>query len=328
MSGVKLIMREPTRILVTGGAGFIGSHVVNMLLNAGYEVRVIDNLSTGKLANIRDCVKSGKVDLFRGDIRESEVVRKCVDGVDAVIHLAAITSVTFSLGHPSLTFETNVMGTLNLLNSCLEENVKRFILFSSCSVYGEPMYLPIDENHLTHPVTPYAESKLVAERYCGIFQEEHGLETAILRLFNVYGPRQGLSDCSGVVAQFVEQVRRGLPLVICGDGSQTRDFVHVWDVAEAVLRALKNENVAGEIFNIAYGKPYSLNELAKTVLEVADVDLDIVYDKPRVGDLKHSFADISKARELLGYRPKLPLENGLQALFWGFDNGVRECVKC
>ena len=308
-------MCELTRILVTGGTGFVGSHVVDRLLNAGCEVRVIDNLSTGKYANIHDCMKSGKVSFVKGDIRESEVVRKCVHDVDAVVHLAAVTSVPFSIKHPSLTYETNVTGTLNLLNSSLKGKVKKFIFVSSSAVYGEPKYFPVDENHTTCPISPYAASKLAAERYCTLFQKEHGLRTVILRLFNVYGPRQGFSDYDGVTAQFIERARHKLPLVIYGDGFQTRDFVHVWDVADATMRTLKNGNADGEVFNIAFGKPTSINELAKTVIEVAETDLDIIYGEPRLGDLKHSFADISKARKSLGYKPKVPLENGLQTLF-------------
>lgn len=308
-------MSGHTKILVTGGAGFIGSHIVDRLVNANYEVRVIDDLFTGKFANVHDHMKSGKVGFVKGDVREREVVRKCVHDVDVVIHLAAVSNVSFSIKHSSLTHEINVGGTLNLLDSCLNGNVKKFIFISSCSVYGEPNYLPIDEDHPTRPISPYATSKLAAERYCRIFQKEHGLKTVILRLFNVYGSRQALGDYSGVITQFVERVIRELPLIVYGDGCQTRDFVHVWDVADTVLKTLKNGNGEGEVFNIAFGKSTSLNELAKTVLKLADANLDIIYEKPRPADLKHSFADISKARKLLGYRPKIPLENGLRTLF-------------
>lgn len=309
-------MQESNQILVTGGAGFIGSHVVDRLVDAGYTVRIIDNLSTGKLAYVDDQRKSGQVSFVKGDIRELEVVRKCVHDVDAVIHLAAITNVPFSVKHPSLTYETNVAGTLNLLNSCVDREVEKFIFISSCSVYGEPDYLPVDENHPTRPVSPYAASKLAAEHYCRIFHERWP-RTIVLRLFNVYGPRQCLGDYGGVIGRFVERMRRRLPLVIYGDGSQTRDFVHVWDVAEAIVQMLEAGDVSGEIFNVGYGKPVSLNELARAVLKFADVDLDVVYEQSRLGDLKHSFADISKAEKMLSYKPKLPLEDGLQTCLTG-----------
>jgi UDP-glucose 4-epimerase len=306
-------MRELTRVLVTGGAGFIGSHVVDRLVGSGCEVIVVDNLSAGVLANIEEHVREGRVCFVRGDIRDSETVGKCVHGVDAVVHLAAVTSVPFSVEHPALTFENNVDGTLNLLNWCVKVGVGRFVFVSSCSVYGEPNYLPVDEKHPTCPCSPYASSKLEGERQCRNFEERYGLETVALRLFNVYGPRQGLSSYSGVVTQFVNRARQGSALVIFGDGRQTRDFVHAYDVADAVLRSLKGES-DGEVFNIGSGRPTSLNSLAKSVLNLAGANLDIVYEKPRVGDVKASFADISKAEKQLDYKPIVPLEKGLRSM--------------
>lgn len=298
---------------MTGGAGFIGSHVVDSLVSSGYEVIVIDNLSTGKLENINSHVEEGRITFVMGDLRDADFVQKSVHDVDAVIHLAAITSVPFSITHPSLTHQVNVDGTTSLLNSCVSSNVRRFIYVSSCAVYGESRYLPIDERHPTNPISPYAASKLAAERQCGIFSQLHKFSTVVLRLFNVYGSRQD-SGNQGVVAQFVERAKRGLPLIIYGDGSQTRDFVNVEDVTRAVLGALRSGNGEGRIFNIAYGKATTLNDLAKTVLKVAETDLELIYEKPRAGDLLQSFADISEARRTLGYNPRISLEDGLRPL--------------
>jgi UDP-glucose 4-epimerase len=303
-----------SKILVTGGAGFIGSHVVDRLVRSGYGVRVIDNLSTGKVVNIADHVGSSRVDFVEGDIRDLKVAGDCVDGVDAVVHLAGVVSVPFSVEYPILTREANVDGTVNLLGLAVQKGVKRFVFASSCSVYGESKYLPIDERHPTCPSSPYASSKLSAEGYCRAFDEAYGLPIVILRLFNVYGSQHGLSAYSGVVIQFADRIRRGLPLVIFGDGSQTRDFVHVWDVADLFLQVLEKDEFAGGVFNIGSGQSTSMSVLANAFVELAGKDLGVVYEKPRVGDVKHSFADVSKAKKVLGYVPKITLERGLRDL--------------
>jgi UDP-glucose 4-epimerase len=305
-------MRE--NVLVTGGAGFIGSHLVDSLVNCGYGVKVVDDLSTGKLSNIEGHLRSGMVDFVRGDIKDLELVKKCVHGVDVAIHLAAITSVPFSVENPHFTYDTNVGGTLNLLTSCAEEKVGKFVFVSSCAVYGEPTYLPVDEKHSTCPISPYAESKLAAELFCLGFHERQLLKAVVLRLFNVYGPRQGANDYSGVITRFIDRCRQGLPLIVYGDGSQTRDFVHVRDVVEAVLASLENGSTWGEALNIGSSVPISVLELAKTVSELTGSSFEILYDRSRLGDIKNSYADISKAKNLLGYRPKLSLREGIRAL--------------
>ena len=302
------------KVLVTGGAGFIGSHVVDRLVKDGYAVRVIDDLSTGRLDNIKGHLSSGRVDFVKGDIRDASLVRKRLDGVSMVVHLAALTSVPFSVENPDLTFDVNLLGTLNLLRSSIEARVDRFVFVSSCAVCGDPEFLPVNEEAPTNPISPYAESKLVAERYCLGFNERQLLRSVVLRFFNVYGPRQGMNDYSGVITRFIDRTRHKLPLVIYGDGSQTRDFVNVHDVAEAVLASMKSSKVEGEVFNIGSGKPTTINELAKTVLELAGVDLKICYENSRAGDIKDSYADISKAKKFLGYEPKVSLKAGLQAL--------------
>jgi UDP-glucose 4-epimerase len=301
-------------VLVTGGAGFIGSHLVDRLVSSGYDVRVLDNLSTGKLSNIQAHVENGKVDFVEGDITNLEAVKKSVHGVDAVLHLAAVTSVPFSVKNPALTFETNVGGTLNLLASLARERIGKFVFVSSCAVYGEPNYLPVDENHPTNPISPYAESKLLGERYCLGFHENKLLKATVLRFFNVYGLRQGLNDYSGVITQFVDRLKQGLPLTVYGDGSQTRDFINVLDIVNAALCSLEKENAEGQVFNVGSGKPTSINELAKKVLSIAVSDLRIVYEAPRESDVKCSYADVSKAARLLGFKPEVALNDGLSEI--------------
>ena len=308
-------MCQAMKVLVTGGAGFIGSHVVDRLVNEGHEVRVIDNLSTGKLKNIDSHFLSGKVDLVNGDIRDAELVRKVVHGVEAVVHLAAVTSIPFSIENPDFTFETNVTGTMNLLDACVEQKVDKFVFISSCSIYGEPKYLPVDELHSASPISPYAESKLMGEQLCLDFHEKKLIRSMILRLFNVYGPRQGINDYSGVITRFIDRCRQRLPLIINGDGSQTRDFVNVQDVVEAVIQAIWNETAEGEVFNIGFGTPTSIIELAKDVIELTGLNTEILFNKPRLGDIQDTFANISKAKKLLRYTPKLSLKDGLSALF-------------
>jgi len=307
-------MPENMKVLVTGGAGFIGSHLVDRLITEGYSVRVIDNLSTGKMENIQHHIDSGKVDFVKGDIQNAALVKTCVHNVDAVIHLAAITSVPFSVENPDLTYENNVAGTVNLLIASAKEKVLKFVFISSCAVYGEPCYLPIDENHSRNPISPYAGSKLAAEQFCLGFHKKQLLKATVLRLFNVYGPRQGVNDYSGVITHFINRSRQQLSLIIHGDGSQTRDFVYVLDVAEAIMSSLKTQATDGEVFNIGFGKPTSVYELAQTVLALVGLDAAISYEKPRLGDIKDSYANISKAEKLLGYTPAVSLVNGLRAL--------------
>ncbi|MGD0644417.1 MAG: SDR family NAD(P)-dependent oxidoreductase [Candidatus Bathyarchaeia archaeon] len=306
--------KDKTRVLVTGGAGFIGSHLVDRLVNVGYEVRVVDDLSAGRLDNIAVPLSGGGVDFVRGDVRDVSLVSKCVEGVDVVVHLAALTSVPFSVLHPDLVFDVNLVGTLNLLRACADVGVGRFVFVSSCAVCGDPEFLPVREEHRTDPISPYAESKLLGERYCLGFGERRLLGSVVLRFFNVYGPRQGMNDYSGVITRFINRVKQGEPLVVYGDGSQTRDFVSVYDVVDAVLASMRSSEAEGQVFNVGSGKPTSINELAKTILALAGVDLMIRYEKPRAGDIKDSYADISKAKKLLGYAPHVCLRDGLWAL--------------
>ncbi len=321
-------MQSFPRVLVTGGAGFIGSHLADKLVKMQCEVSVVDNLYTGKVENLQLHLEDGKTEFFKGDIRDGKLVNKLVRSVNAVVHLAAISSMPVSVKDPVLTNDVNVNGTLNLLNACVNANVQKLIFISSCAVYGEPSCLPINEKHLAQPLSPYAASKVAAEAYCKAFSEVYGLETVVLRLFNVYGSRQREEDTySGVITKFVNNLIYGKPLVVYGDGNQTRDFVYVEDVAEAVWLALERGNANGEAFNIGSGRPTSINELARLLIEIFGVEAQIVYEKARVGDLKQSYADIAKAEKALGYKPKMALEHGLGSLMVELKGKASECLE-
>ena len=302
------------RALVTGGAGFIGSHLVDRLVDAGYGVRVVDDLSTGSLENIRGHLSGGGVEFVEGDVRDASVVERCVDGVGVVFHLAAVTSVPFSVENPKVTFDVNVNGTVNLLRSCSKVKCK-LVFASSCAVYGEPVFLPVTEEHPTDPISPYAESKLAAEKYCLGFCEKELCDAVVLRFFNVYGPRQGLSEYSGVIRLFVDRCKRKLPLVVYGDGEQSRDFVHVSDVLEALVRSAECEAAVGEVINVGTGEPTTVNELAEAFLELSGLDVGVSREAERAGEVKQSYADTSKAENLLGFHPKVCLKDGLRDLF-------------
>ena len=307
-------MPEKIMVLVTGGAGFIGSHVVDRLITQGYSVRVLDDLSSGNLANIGEHLSSGAVEFVEGDIRDEKIVKSTLKGVDVVIHLAALISVPLSIQNPELTFDVNLSGTSNLLRSSVQEGIGKFVFASSCAVYGDTKVLPINETVKVNPISPYADSKLLGERYCLGFSERKLLKSVILRFLNVYGPRQGMNDYSGVITKFMDRIKKKEPLLIYGDGLQTRDFVNVADVVDAILAAMIVEGVEGEVFNVGSGKPTSVNELAKTILDLAGLDLEICYESSRAGDIKDSYADISKAQTCLGFEPKVSLRDGLRML--------------
>ena len=313
-SYLRILTEKGKSVLVTGGAGFIGSHVVDRLVDEGCRIRVLDDLSSGSLENIRGHVEGGVVDFVEGDIRDAELVKRCVGGVDVVVHLAAQVSVPLSVERPDLTYDVNVEGTLNLLVCSAKQRVGKFVFASSCAVYGEPEYLPVDEDHPNRPISPYAETKLAGEKYCCGFNDVLLLPVVALRFFNVYGTRQGFSEYAGVITKFFERSRRGLPLVVHGDGSQTRDFVNVQDIVSAIMCAIECDEADGKVVNVGFGEPTTINELARTVLDLCDSDEAVAYEEARAGDVKHSYADISLARRLLGYEPKVSLREGLSRL--------------
>jgi len=307
---------EYSRVLVTGGAGFIGSHLVDKLLQDGFEVIVLDNFSSGRIGNIKHHIKDRMFRMIEGDIREEKVVRRAVKGVEVVIHEAAISSVEGSIKNPIKTNDINVNGTLNLLNLSIKEGVKRFVFASSASVYGD-LNPPLREDSQPKPMSPYAVSKLSGEYYCKIFHKIYGLETICLRYFNVYGPRQRKGPYSSVISNFINSLKKDRPPVIFGNGLQTRDFIYASDVVEASLIALKSEEGIGEVFNIATGKPITINELAKTLIELkGKSSLRPIYAGPRKGDIKHSYADVDKAERILKFKARVSLEEGLKHLLF------------
>lgn len=304
-----------SEILVTGGAGFIGSHIVDRLLDEGFKVRVLDNLSTGEIKNLAQHQNKKSFQFIEGDIRNFDLVKKTVKGVDAVFHEAALVSVTRSVENPLLSKEINVTGTVNLLKACVDAHVKRFVYASSCAVYGDTETLPNHENLAPKPLSPYAVDKLAAENYAKVFHNVYGLETASLRYFNVYGPRQKHGPYSGVISIFINRLLKNKPPIIYGDGEQTRDFINVKDVVEANMFALSKRKAVGEVFNISTGEATTINKLTETIQKIMDkTSLKPVHAEPRPGDIKHSYGDISKARRNLEYEPKVQLEKGLSEL--------------
>jgi nucleoside-diphosphate-sugar epimerase len=309
-------LKKINKVLVTGGAGFIGSHLVDRLLCEGFEVTILDDFSSGQMQNISAHVNLKEFHLVRGDIRDFGLSKKVVEDVDAVFHEAALVDVPLSIKNPILFNDVNLMGTLNLLRASLDSDVRRFVFASSAAVYGDSKPTKKRENTLCKPISPYAVSKLAAEHYVKLFNELYGLETVSLRYFNVYGPRQFAgSSYNAVITAFISRVLNGQPPIIYGDGKQTRDFVHVDDVVSANMLALKNKNAVGEVFVIASGTAISVDGLAKRLQKITNTErLKPVFAEPRVGDIRHCSADISKAENLLGFRPKILLEDGLSSL--------------
>jgi nucleoside-diphosphate-sugar epimerase len=309
------MVQANSRALVTGGAGFIGSHMVDKLVEAGAEVTVLDNLDTGRMENIAQHKGNRNFRFVKGDIRDFGLVKKLVKDVDAVFNLAAIASVQLSVEDPLLVNDVNVKGTLNLLKASADSDVKRFVQASSAAVYGDAQTLPVREDFMPKPLSPYAVSKLAAESYAMVFNRVYGLETVCLRFFNVYGPRQANNPYSGVITIFVNDLLGNLPPRIFGDGEQTRDFVFVDDVVSATMLALTERCAVGEIFNVASGKATSINEIVRILQELMGKEsLKPVHEEAREGDIRHSWASIEKAKALLGYDPMFTLEKGLGEL--------------
>ncbi|MEM2851497.1 MAG: SDR family oxidoreductase [Candidatus Bathyarchaeia archaeon] len=319
------MLMENIRALVTGGCGFIGSHLVEALLYRNCDVIVLDDLSTGKRENLKVFERCRNLTFIRGDVRNLDLVRAAVKDVEVIFHMAAIPSVPRSIGNPLLTHEVNVTGTLNVLKAGLDAKVKRIVYASSSSVYGDVEFLPRKENMPTFPISPYGVSKLAAEQYCKAFYRVYGLPTVCLRYFNVYGPRQTYGPYSGVITIFINKALKGEPPVIYGDGEQTRDFTSIVDVVKASFLAAKNKQAVGEIFNIATGKPTTINLLARKILKLCGRnDIKPKYAPPRPGDVRFSYADISKAQKILGYNPSIELDEGLANLIEWFQVEVRK----
>lgn len=299
------------RVLVTGGAGFIGSHIATRLLETGRDVRVIDNFATGRRSNLAHLV--GEVDVVEGDIRNLGELRGAVHGCDAIVHLAAVPSVPRSIADPATSHEANATGTLNVLMAARDAGASRVVFASSSSIYGSAAELPKHEGLTPLPISPYAVSKLAGESYCRSFYQVYGLETVALRYFNVFGPRQDpQSEYSAVIPRFIWAYRHGEPPVIYGDGEQSRDFTYVENVVRANLAALEVKAIGGRVYNIACGHRITLNELAESLRREVGCDVEPVHGPDRAGDVRHSMADISRARSELGYEPAVSLEDGVR----------------
>lgn len=293
------------KICVTGGAGFIGSHLVDRLLNDGYEVIAVDNLLTGKLENIAHNLGKTRFQYVNCDIRDSKSIKNLIKDVDAIFHQAALTSIGMPTRKPTFLNSINVSGTLNLLETAAESKVKRFVYASSAAVYGD-VSSPQREDMTPKPTSFYGFSKLVGENYVKLYHETYGLDTVCLRYFNVYGLRQNISNqYSDVITKFIGRLLSDKHLIVYGDGVQSRDFISVKDVVEANLLALESKNAVGESFNIGTGTSTSIRELAKMLLKLMNKnDAKILYSKPRPGDIRYSLADITKAKKILGFSPK------------------------
>lgn len=300
------------RVLVTGGCGFIGSHLVRRLLEDGANVRVLDNLATGRLSNLGDLL--AEVDLVEGDLRSYERVSNAVRGCEVVYHQAALPSVPRSVQDPLTSSSVNAAGTQNVLLAARDEGVRRVVAASSSSVYGFNPALPKREDMATLPMSPYAVDKLASEGYCRSFQRVYGLDTVVLRYFNVFGPYQDPnSQYSAVIPKFITAALEGTAPTVHGDGNQSRDFTFVADVVGAnLLAAGAPPAAAGEVFNIACGNRTSLNEMLEMLGELTGGMIEPIYDEARVGDVPHSQADISKAREGLGFEPAYHFSDGLR----------------
>jgi len=298
-------------MLVTGGAGFIGSHIAERLLDTGHEVRVLDNFSTGRRENLEPF--EGRAEIMEGDIRDLDTVRRAADSVDVVFHEAALASVPRSVDDPITSNEVNVLGTLNLLVAARDAGARRLVYASSSSIYGDSAELPKREDMNPAPQSPYATSKLAGEHYCRVFSGLYDLDCVALRYFNVFGPRQDPhSQYAAVVPLFVTALLEGRLPVIYGDGEQSRDFTYVSNVVDANMLAADCEGCSGQVLNAACGSTVTVNELFGKLKDLVGTSGTPDYQAPRPGDVKHSFADIRKAREVLGFDPKIGFEDGLR----------------
>ena len=301
------------KVLVTGGAGFIGSHIVTRLVREAHDVRVFDNLSTGKLENLAHVASD--VNVVVGDIRDEGAVGRAAAGVDLVFHEAAIVSVPYSVEHPRETHAVNVLGTLNVALAARDAGAKRLVFACSAAVYGEDPELPKREAMRPVPVSPYGVEKIAGEQYLHAFSAIYGIETVSLRYFNVFGPRQDPSSAySGVISIFADRILRGAELKVYGDGKQTRDFVFVDNVVDANMLAATTVGVSGRAYNVACGRSTTLLELGALLGDVSGKVPRIVHAEPRLGDVRDSVADISLARAELGYAPRVTVRDGLAAL--------------
>jgi len=310
--------------LVTGGGGFIGSNLVRAALERGRPVRVLDNFSTGFRANLEEVADA--IDLMEGDLRDPDTCRRACEGAGVVLHQAAVPSVPRSMEHPQESFDANTVGTHNLLMAARDAGVRRLVFAASSSAYGAGEDLPKRESMPLLPVSPYAAAKAAGELYAATFCRAFGLETVSLRYFNVFGPRQDpTNQYAGVIAAFATRMLRGRQPVIFGDGAQSRDFTYIDNVIHANLLAAQAPKLSGEVVNIGCGQAIDLNRMVAVFNEILGTDFEPTYEPPRPGDVKHSLADISAARRLLGYEPQVDFTDGLRETIdwyrWAIETG-------
>lgn len=303
-----------SKFMVTGGAGFIGGHITELLVSEGHEVVVFDDFSTGSMNNLT--AVADKIEIVRGDIRDIAALNDAMRGVDFVMHQAAEISNTRSIEDPAWANDVNVSGTLNVLISARDAGVKRLTMASSCAIYGDTGAQPQREDFLPHPLSPYGASKICGEHYLSVFHQIYGLETVRLRYFNVFGPRQSpKSQYAAAIPIFIDRILHGKELHIYGDGKQTRDFVFVKDVARANYLACTVPQAAGEVFNISGEQSVDLNEVVDGLKKLAGREVEVIYDAPKLGDIKYSSSDPSKSRSILGYAPSVSFAEGLKSTF-------------
>ena len=299
------------QVVITGGGGFIGSHLAAHLLEQGYRVRVLDNFATGRRSNVT--ALGGEVELIEGDIQSYERVNRAVAGCEVVFHQAALPSVPRSVQDPLTSNATNVIGTLNVLLAARDQGARRVVYASSSSVYGANPALPKREDMPALPISPYATAKLAGEGYARSFHGVYSLETVALRYFNVFGPRQDpTSQYAAVIPNFITALLTGQPPVIFGDGEQSRDFTYVANVVDANMLAMEADGVSGKVYNVACGERVTLNRLVSELCDLLGSDVEPLYAAPRLADIKHSLADLTRTRRELGYEPSVPLREGLE----------------
>ena len=312
--------------LVTGGAGFIGSHLVEALISAGCRVAVLDNLSTGNFANLKHL--DGKFSFFQDDIRNQKALYAAAEDCQVIFHLAAVVSVPQTIEDPIESAEINELGSLSVFETAMKKKVQRVVFSSSCAVYGDDPRLPKLEDMAPNPLSPYAVQKLAAEYYAQMFYDLHGLETAVLRYFNVYGPRQDPSSpYSGVISIFMSKALLNDPAVIYGDGNQSRDFIYVRDVVKANLLAATAKNASGQVMNIGSGRAVRINELWQAICALCGRSLGPRYASKRPGDIFESLAGVETAKELLDFECEVSFEKGLESTFEWYRRSQKSKIK-
>jgi UDP-glucose 4-epimerase len=300
------------RVLVTGAAGFIGSHLVDSLLDRNYTVVGLDNLLTGQRENLSSAIEDSNFTLIEADVCDSDLAARIGGSLDLVFHLAAISSVKMSVEDPQSVNRNNVGGTVNALYAVSRLGARRFVLASSAAVYGDPKALPVTEDAVIDPLSPYAASKVAAEMYCRAFAATHGLEFTVTRYFNIYGPKQAFSPYSGVISIFINNALKNRPVCIEGDGEQTRSFVHVEDAVTATILAGEKPEAAGQIINISGTQSISINELARLIRGLTpETASEITHDAARQGDVRESIGSMERAKKILGFAPAIPFSEGI-----------------